>query len=235
MGKKDILAELDSVELGRVRSEQVSIAYKQAFASVYPLLLGSVIVYFFFYKSSLFSIITVWFLFVLITLVWRIWLLREYKYNLSRYDTNVWENRFKYVMLSSAAMWGSVGFFIYQTPNILHQFFLIFLIAGIASIASGTLASLFSLAVIFLFLLLAPLFGVMFFHGGFEFHMMGTLVAIFFVLLVSAAKRIHSNILSALISKILHQKATEALKLSEERFKQSLKMPLQVYFTITLI
>ena len=223
MRKKEILAELDTFELGRVRSEQVSIAYKQAFASVYPLLLGSVIVYFFFYQSSLFSIVTVWFLAVLITLVWRIWLLREYQNNPTKHDTHVWENRFKYVMFSSAALWGSVGFFIYQTPNTLQQFFLIFLIAGIASIASGTLASLFSLATLFLFLLLAPLFSVMILHGGFEFYMMGTLVAIFFVLLVSAAKRINSGILSSLISKILHQKATEALKLSEERFETIFK------------
>ncbi|MDD5051240.1 MAG: EAL domain-containing protein [Sulfuricurvum sp.] len=221
--KKDTFIEPDSTEGEHVRSEQVSIAYQQAFASVYPLLLGSFVVYFFFYQSSLFSITIVWFLSVLITLIWRVLLLKSYQNHIDKYTTSVWERQFKYVMFTSAALWGSVAFFIYQTPNTLQQFFLIFLIAGIASIASGTLASLFSLAVIFLFILLAPLFTMMWLHGGFEFHMMGILVAVFFVLLVSASKRIHSNILSALVSKILYQKATEALNLSEERFETIFK------------
>jgi len=215
--------DIDTSEQERVRSEQISIAYQQAFASIYPLLFGASVVYFLYYKTPLFSIITLWFISVLVSLLWRLWLLREYQNNPQKYDTVVWERRFKYVMFSSAALWGSVAFFIYQTPNTLHQFFIIFLIAGIASIASGTLASLLSLAVIFLLLLLTPLFVVMFFHGSFEFQMMGILVAIFFVLLVSAAKRIHSNILNALKSKILHQKATQALKLSEERFETIFK------------
>ena len=220
---KDVLADLDALEKGRIRSEQVNIAYKQAFASVYPLLFGSIVIYFLFYNTLQPSLISLWFLMVVITLLWRIWLLRDYQNDQNRYNTAVWERRFQYVMFTSAAVWGSIAFFIYQTPNTLHQFFLIFLLSGIASIASGTLASLFSVVIIFLFLLLAPLFAVMFFHGGFEFQMMGILVVIFFILLAIAAKRIHVNIMNALISKILHQKATEALKLSEERFETIFK------------
>ncbi|OHD79869.1 MAG: hypothetical protein A3D90_03805 [Sulfuricurvum sp. RIFCSPHIGHO2_02_FULL_43_9] len=220
---KDVLADLDALEKGRIRSEQVNIAYKQAFASVYPLLFGSIVIYFLFYNTVQPSLISLWFLMVVITLLWRIWLLRDYQNDQNRYNTAVWERRFQYVMFTSAAVWGSIAFFIYQTPNTLHQFFLIFLLSGIASIASGTLASLFSVVIIFLFLLLAPLFAVMFFHGGFEFQMMGILVVIFFILLAIAAKRIHVNIMNALISKILHQKATEALILSEERFETIFK------------
>lgn len=221
--KKDVVAELNTFEKERIRSEQVHIAYKQAYASVYPLLFGSIVIYFLFYKMSFGSMITVWFLTVLVTLLWRVWLLREYQNDPKRCSTAVWERRFQYVMFTSAAVWGSIAFFIYQTDNTLHQFFLIFLIAGISSIASGTLASLFSVCIVFLFLLLLPLFAVMFFHGGFESHMMGILVAIFFLLLLIAAKRIHANIMSALISKILHQKAAEALSLSEERFETIFK------------
>ncbi|MDD5160819.1 MAG: EAL domain-containing protein [Sulfuricurvum sp.] len=116
-----------------------------------------------------------------------------------------------------------MAFFIFESPNVLQQFFLIFLIAGISSIASGTLASLFGLAVLFLLLLLAPLFCVMFFTGGMEYQMMGILVIAFFALLVSAARRIHQNIMNALKSKILHEKATQALNLSEERFETIFK------------
>ena len=36
---KNFLSEFDPSERERIRSEQVSIAYKQAFASVYPLLI----------------------------------------------------------------------------------------------------------------------------------------------------------------------------------------------------
>ncbi len=219
----DYLPELDTSEHERVRSEQVNIAYKQAFASIYPLLFGSCVVYFMYYQPSLLSTITLWFLSILGTLIWRFLLLKEYQDKPQKYSTAVWERRFKYVMFTSGAVWGTTAFFIYQSPDTLYQFFLIFLIAGISAIASGTLASLFLVAVVFLLLLLTPLFVVMFFHGGFEYQMMGLLVAIFFLLLVSAAKRINVNITNALMSKILHQKATEALKLSEERFETIFK------------
>lgn len=217
---KNRLSELESREKEQIRSEQITIAYRQAYASIYPLLFGAMVI------AYLFQDMTYtlgWFFAVIGTLIWRILLLKLHKHYPDQYTNKNWEKHFYVMMFTSALVWGSVAFFIFQTTNTLHQFFLIFLIAGIASIASGTLASLFSLAVIFLLLLLIPLFLVMFFHGGFEFQMMGILVAIFFILLSSAAKRIHHNIMNALISKTLHQKATDALKLSEERFETIFK------------
>lgn len=217
--KKDFLSKLDDDEKEHIRFEQVAIAYKQSFASTFPLLFGGMVVLYLYVQTSYALIAGLWFLVVILTLIWRLWVLHKYRIRMKLDDTKTLERHFVYMMLASALVWGSVAFLIFKSPNTLHQFFLIFLIAGIASIASGTLASLFGLSIIFLFFLLAPLFLVMFFNGGLEYHMMGILVVTFFILLVSASKRIHTNMMNALISKILHEKATEALALSEEHFQ----------------
>jgi len=231
LNKKDLTRYMDSDDRKRIRNEQIAIAYKQAFASIFPLFFGAFVVLFLFYKTHLTDFVLLWFSVVLGTLIWRIWLLTDYRRNFHRFDYSVWERRFKYVMYSSALIWGSASFFIFQTSNHLHHFFIIFLLTGIASVASGTLASLLGLTIVFLSFLLTPIFIVMFFHGEFEGQMMGMLVLAFYMLLVSAAKRINTNIMNALTSKILHQKAANALALSEERFETIFKeAPIGIFY-----
>lgn len=220
---RDILSGLNDDEKEQLREEQVSIAYKQALASVLPLFFGaSVVVYLFLGTPIIVSIIG-WFIFVTATLLWRLWLLREYRIHHAEPTAKNWERHFSYMILTSSLVWGSAAFFIFKSPNPLHEYFLIFLIAGIASVASGTLASLLGITVIFLLLLLVPLFWIMVFHGGIEYQMMGILVAAFFILLITGSKRIHTNIMNALKSKVLHKKAMDALALSEEHFETIFK------------
>lgn len=217
--KNDILNKMDSFDKRRIRNEQIAIAYKQSFASILPLFFGATIILFLFSDTSLEKVVAFWFSIVMVTLIWRILLLRNYRLHAKKANSIAWERRFKYMMYSSALVWGSTAFFVFHTTNHIHYFFIVFLITGIASVASGTLASLLGLTVVFLSFLLAPISMMMFVHGGFEQQMMGVLVIAFYLLLISAAKRIHSNIMSALTSKILHQKAAEALAVSEERFQ----------------
>lgn len=214
---------MGSEDRKRIRTEQIAIAYKQAFASIFPLLFGASVILFLFYETSMSRPVTAWFAIIIATLVWRLWLLYDYRRHCDSIGSEIWERRFKYVMYASALIWGSAAFFIFQTPDHLHHFFIIFLLTGMASVASGTLASLLGVTVVFLSFLLSPIFIVMFFHGAFEQRMMGLLIVAFFLLLVSASKRIHSNIMNALTSKILHQKAAEALDLSEEHFETIFK------------
>jgi len=222
---------MDSDDRKRIRNEQIAIAYKQAFASIFPLFFGAFVVLSLFYKTHLSGFVLLWFSIVIVTLIWRIWLLNDYRRNFHRFDYSIWERRFKYVMYSSALIWGSSAFFIFQTPEHLHHLFIIFLLTGIASVASGTLASLLGLTVVFLSFLLTPVFIVMGFNGEFEVQMMGVLVLAFYMLLVSAAKRINANIMDALRSKILHQKAANALAISEERFETIFKeAPIGIFY-----
>ncbi|MDP3291204.1 MAG: EAL domain-containing protein [Sulfuricurvum sp.] len=235
--KKDFFRDVDTADKERIHAEQVAIAFKQAFASLFPLFFGASVLLFLFIKTPLFSQVALWFSIIIATLLWRFWLLRAYRRYSHDYNTKTWERRFMYVMYTSAAVWGSSAFFLFQTSDQLHQFFLIFLLTGIASVASGTLASLLSMAIVFLLLLLVPMLMVMFLQGEFEFQMMGILVVAYFFLLASASKRIHANIMSALKSKILHQKAMEALDLSEEHFETIFKeAPTGIfYYDINLI
>ena len=223
LNKKDVSSEVDSADKVRIRSEQIAIAYKQAFASIFPLLFGASVVLYLFYDTSSAESAVGWFTLIMGTLLWRLLLLRDYRHHSYKHDNSTWEIRFKYMMYTSALLWGSAAFFIMQTPNHLHHFFIIFLLTGIASVASGTLASLLGTSIVFLLFLLSPMFIMMLVHGAFEQRMMGVLILAFFLLLISASKRIHSNIMNALTSKLLHQKATEALSLSQEHFETIFK------------
>lgn len=223
INKNETISDLNRADQEHIYAEQITIAYQQAFASIVPLFFGASVVMFLFYKTSLFAVTLGWFSLIMMTLVWRVWLLREFRHNSERYDYGVWERRFKWMMFTSATMWGSAAFFIYQTPNHLHHYFIIFMLTGIAAVASGTLASLFRMAIVFLLLLLTPIFTVMMMDSHFESQMMALLVIAFFFLLFSASRRIHKNIMSTLISKRLHQKALEALELSEEHFETIFK------------
>lgn len=214
---------MDKTDVERIRSEQVSIAFRQAFASILPLFLGSLIIVYLFHDTVYRLYVDIWFAVMSMTLLWRLWLLLAHKKNPGRHSDAHWENHFKAAMYFSAFLWGLTAFFLFETQNPMDQFSLIFILSGLASIASGTLASLFGLSVVFLTLLIAPLFVVMMMQEGLEFQMMGLLVAAFYALLVNASRRIHLNILSALKSKILHEKATEALALSEEQFETIFK------------
>ncbi len=229
--KKDFLLQLSEEENAHMHQEQVKIMYKQALASVFALFFGALIVVYIFASTPLEKPVLVWLAAVSITLIWRLWALNSYYTYPDSYDNKIFEKRLVYAMYASAIVWGSVAFFIFKSSSLSQQFFLIFLLTGIASVASGTLASLLKVAMIFLALLLVPLVVVIFFHGGFEFKMMGIFIVIYYLLLISASKRININIKSALTSKILHEKATKELDLSEEHFETIFKeAPTGIFF-----
>ncbi|MFH0708893.1 MAG: EAL domain-containing protein [Pseudomonadota bacterium] len=229
--KKEFLLELNAEENAQMRQEQVKIMYKQALASVFALFFGAIIIVYIFSSTPLEKPILIWFVAVSITLIWRLWVLNSYYTHPESHDNATFEKRLVYAMYASALVWGSIAFFIFKSSSLSQQFFLIFLLTGIASVASGTLASLLKVAMIFLALLLVPLFIVLFFHGGFEFQMMGIFIVIYYFLIISAAKRININIKSAITSKILHEKATRELHISEEHFVTIFKeAPTGIFF-----
>ncbi len=218
-------------EYQRIHSEQVMIAYGQVLGSALALLFGAVMIFLLFRDTPIANIVSVWFAAVVVTLVYRLWILKIYKNDMMKYPIDFWEKRFRITMYASAVVWGSISFFIFEFQSILHQFFLIFMIAGIAAIASGTLASLPRVAIIFLLILLLPLLLVMLFQEGYHFQMMATLVAAFFLLLVGATKRINTNIMQTLHSKILYEKATDALVVSNEYFEAIFKeAPVGIFY-----
>lgn len=221
--KKDFLVELTNEDTVRIYQEQVKIIFKQAFPSVFALFFGVGIVLYLFESTPFRILIFIWAAIAIATLIWRLWVLRAYSVNPQKYPIALWEKKLVHAMYASAFIWGCVAFFIFKSPTLFQQFSLIFILAGIASIASGTLASLLRVAIGFLSLMLIPLCLVMFFEGEFEFQMMGVLVIAFYLLLISASNRINTNIMSSLIAKIMHDKAMEALQLSEEYFETIFK------------
>ncbi len=203
----------------RIRSEQLAIAYRQARASILPLLFGAMIILYLFANTSAAGYAATWFGVVMGTLVWRLLVFRYTKNG----SNDAKEHHFSVMMYVSALAWGSAALFIHQAASQPQQLFIIFMISGIAAVAAGTLASVLRVAVIFLSLLLLPLAIVLFGEGTPEFQVMGLFVVLFLVLMGGVARRIYENIRSTIETKLLHQKAKEALALSEEQFEAIFK------------
>lgn len=217
------MPDLSPDERAQIRQEQISIAFKQSFPSLFPLFFAAIFVEYLFWGTPVQNTIGIWFGFVLVTLITRVVLLHRFWHNQGEINWSNEEKKFTAVMLASGIVWGSLGLFFFDYPNIVHQFFIFAMLASIGAVASGTIASLYSVAVIFLVALITPLATVMFLHGGFDYQIMGMLVLALLFLLVSAARRIHRNIMSALISKHLHEKALQDLQLTEEKFETIFK------------
>jgi diguanylate cyclase (GGDEF)-like protein/PAS domain S-box-containing protein len=220
---KEFSKEAERTDREHIHAEQVAIAYKQAFASLFPLLFGASVVLLLFLGSRIESLVSGWFGLVLGTLVWRIVLLRSYRRAPDKHTPQGWEKRFQWMIYASAVVWGSSAWFIFQTSDPMHQFFVLFLLTGIAAVASGTLASLLGTGIVFLSVLLTPILVLMSMRGDAEHLAMGMLVVLFLALLVSVLRRINLSIVETLRSKNLHRNAIEALELSEERFETIFK------------
>lgn len=216
---KDLSAEAKL----KIREEQMTIALKQALPSLIPLFFGALFVLYLFLDTPVQNTITIWFMFVILTLVARVILLFRLWPFKSGFNLEKTEKQFMIIMLSSGIAWGSLGVFFFEYPNIVHQFFIFAMLASIGAVASGTIASLYKITILFLIALIAPLAVTMFMHGGFEYQVMGGLVLALLLLLISAARRIHGNIFNALISKNLHEKALQELKITKERFETIFK------------
>lgn len=214
--KETVAGNIGIDEHAYIHQEQVSIAFNQIFGSVLALFLGSIFVVYFFQNSFYTYEIFGWFTAVSVTLLYRLMILKSFQENPKRHDTVVWQYKFILGMYVSAFLWGSTAFLLFHSSTLSHQLVLIFMISGIGAVSSGTLASLPNVAKTFLSILLLPLFLVVMFQDGIGFKIMGLLVFIFYVLLVNASKRINVNIMESLRSKVLFEKATNALALSNE-------------------
>ncbi|MGD9654404.1 MAG: putative bifunctional diguanylate cyclase/phosphodiesterase [Sulfuricurvum sp.] len=218
----DYLDELSTEEKRLIRDEQVKIAYNQILPSIVPLFIGGAAIVYFYSDTAVKEYVFLWFAIVCLTLLWRIFLVFQFRKR-SILSTIDWEYQFNLMMLVSAFTWGISALFINASLNPFDQLFLMFMLAGIGSVASGTLASLPSLVSAFLVMLIAPMFFTIIGIGGDEHYVMAGMIAAFLLLLIIASKRVYINIVNALKSKLLHQKATDALALSEEHFETIFK------------
>lgn len=221
--RQTFLSELSGDEKREIRNELVAIAYKQSFTSAIGLLIIACFVVYMFHGTPVETQIILWFVAAMVSLASRVWLLRRYKKTASASEGLWWELRFSLVLLLSASVWGSLGFLFFDVADPVKQYFLIFVLAGISATGSGTIASVLWISAVFSFLLLAPMTYMFFVYGTLQHHIMGGLAVLYFGMLFTGSKRIYSNILKTLQSKILHQKALKALEMSEEHFETIFK------------
>lgn len=116
------MSDLSADERAQIRQEQISIAFKQSFPSLFPLFFAAFFVEYLFWGTPVQNTIGIWFAFVVLTLLLRVIFLYRFWRNQGDINWNIEEKKFTAVMLASGIVWGSLGLFFFDYPNIVHQF-----------------------------------------------------------------------------------------------------------------
>ena len=135
----------------------------------------------------------------------------------------------KYYSVSSAfaaAGWGIATIILFPEGHFAHQAFLAFIVAGLAAGATTSLAAIFSVAVIFLTLVLIPLGITLLITADTLLMTMGVLTLVFYGFLLGSARRISNNIIAMIHAR---EKAEEREK-DLSRFKTTLDMTMDCIF-----
>ena len=201
-----------------VEAEQVAIAFRQMRLSSIVVLINSLILCWALWGTVNNSMLIGWTMTQFIAMGWRWLKCREYRLYNKSHTSGEWKNIFLIGMSFSALIWGITPFILFPT-SIIHQTFLVIIIAGMSAGAVSSLASIRYAAQIYLTLIILPIIGVVLMQDDSLYIALAFMMLLYWVLLLLLANRIYKNITSALHSRILHEQALSELELSEERFE----------------
>jgi len=205
-----------------LETEQVAIAYRHMRLSALVVLVNTVILSWVLWGVVDKSIILGWGSAQFIAMFWRWLKCREYRLNYSKRTISEWKNVFLIGMVFSAVIWGMAPLLLFSM-SVLHQSFLIIIMAGMSAGAVSSLSSIRYAAQIYLTIVLLPLIGVVFMQGDSLYFALAFLIFLYWILLLIFARNFYKNITSSLGSRILHEQALLDLELSEERFETIFK------------
>ena len=122
--------------------------------------------------------------------VLRIFLQRNYREKgPNQVDENRWKNRFTITLFISGTIWGSAGIFLFPSDSIGHQVFLAFVLGGMVAGSVGVFSVIPEAFLSFSIPALLPIV-VRFFSMGNSIHYsMGTMVTVFWCIMLMAAIR----------------------------------------------
>ncbi len=213
-----------------VGAEQVAIAFRHLHLSALVVLLNTVILGWALWGVVNKSIILAWGSAQFIVMFWRWLKCREYRLDIKSRTVGEWKNVFLIGMVFSAAVWGAAPLLLFPT-SVLHQTFLVIILAGMSAGAVSSLASISYAAQIYLTIIILPLIVVLLIQDDLLYSLLAFVILLYMILLLMLARRIFNNITSALQSRILYEQALLELELSDERFETIFKeAPTGIFF-----
>lgn len=182
-------------------------------AIVTSLLLGLVLV---FAENHIthFSLMLLWFTILLITALVRIKLINFYQQS-SDFTLPIYKKRLRNIRIGtfvSGIIWGSIGVFLFTTNDILHLFFLIFILAGLTAGNTVSNASDLISSTGFSIVTLSPITLSLFLSGTEPFIYMGLALILYFGFLITISRYIHVNIAQQMYNRIRLENSENTLK-----------------------
>ena len=158
-----------------------------------------------------------WYLAVLvITLLRTYWLIDYRRTSPSVRSDAQCLKRFNVGVILSGLVWGSAALFMFPQENILHQMFLLFIIAGMCAGAVSTLSAHPFAIHVFLLLVLVPHFIRLILLNQVMGYLLGTMTLLFFVMVGLSARRMHQYFVSTMTSRFARERALRELEESTE-------------------
>ena len=205
-----------------LENEQVALAYRHMRLSSLAVLINMIILTWVLWGIVNTTILEAWCSAHIIVIVWRWLKCREYRFDYRSRTVSEWKNSFLIGMSFSAVIWGVTPIVLFPT-SILHQTFLVIILAGMSAGAVSTLTSIRYTAQMYLTVIILPMVAAMVMQEDSLYAVLAFVMLFYWVLLLVVAHRIYNNITSALQSRILHERALLELQLSEERFETIFK------------
>lgn len=205
-----------------LETEQVAIAYRHMRFSSLAVIVNMFILTWALWDIVNTTILEAWCSAHIMVIIWRWLKCREYRLDNKSRTVSEWKNSFLIGMSFSAVIWGVTPIVLFPI-SVLHQTFLVIILAGMSAGAVSTLTSIRYAAQIYLTIITFPLVAAMLMQENSLYDVLAFVILFYWILLLVLAGRIYNNITSALQSRILHERALSELELSEERFETIFK------------
>jgi diguanylate cyclase (GGDEF)-like protein/PAS domain S-box-containing protein len=151
-----------------------------------------------------FSVVAVWYSLLLLVSIARAALFIAYqRLNIEDYsEIRVWLMRFRFGVLLSALIWGSIGYLMFPVSNLQHQMFLIFVLAGISAGGMISFSADIVSAFVYSVIVLAPLIFYLFIENSTLSFTMGSAGLLYLSFIIMSSRQINLNILQNTILRI---------------------------------
>ena len=136
-----------------------------------------------------------WYVVLLVMMLYRGYTLYTYRQDADKSShAGRWYRHAMIGVVLASLVWGAAGYLLFPAADIHHQALLAFIIAGMTAGGITVLAALNGASLLFLSFVLIPFMFRLFQGGTGDSIAMGTLVALFLVLLTISARRVHLTV-----------------------------------------
>ena len=136
---------------------------------------------------------------------------------------DIWYNLVVITSALSGAIWGVAGIWLFSETDIVHQVFLVFVIAGMCAGGITTLSAILNAAWAFVVLSIVPI-AILFALGSTQISTAMTIMSLLFMaMMLVSSRRLNNTILETLVIRVQRDLAEEKLRESHDVLEQRVK------------